>query len=106
MSTHRMSFASSSAPYEVLDRFRQLAADKGWMVVSENSAVVHAQSGLSLRSAGEDMTVSVEPQASGAQVGLVVTPRLGRLQVIDWGEGAAFAREIADWLGATEASQD
>jgi hypothetical protein len=65
---------------------------------------VRAQSSLSLRSAGEDMTVSVEPEAGGARVDPVVTPRLGRLQVIDWGEGSTFAREIADWLGATELS--
>ena len=104
MPTHRMSFTSASAPEEVLNRFRQLASDKGWTVVSEDGAAVHVQSGLSLRSGGEDMTVSVEHQAGGARIDLVVTPRLGRLQVIDWGDGSIFAREIADWLGARETS--
>lgn len=102
MHTYRKSLVSALAPEEVLDRFRQLAGDKGWLVVSEDEVTVHAQSGLTLRSAGENMAVSVQADGGGSEVDLVVTPRLGWLQVIDWGEGSMFAREIADRLQASE----
>jgi hypothetical protein len=98
--THRKSLASALPPEEVLDRFRQLVSEKGWMVVSEDEVTVQARSGMTLRSAGEDMAVSVRPDHGSSQVDLVVTPRLGWLQVVDWGEASMFAREIAERLEA------
>jgi len=70
--THTTSFVSSLSPEEILDRFRQLSADRGWTLTSEDRTRVHAQSGLSLKSAGEDIEVSVDPKADGIHV------RLGR----------------------------
>lgn len=100
--TCRKSLVSALAAGEVLDRFRQLAGDRGWMVVSADEVTVHARSGVTWRSAGENMAVSVRAAGGGSQVDLVVTPRMGWLQVIDWGEGSMFARKIADWLQAAE----
>jgi len=75
--THKMSLVSSLSPEEVLDRFRQLSAEKGWALRPEDRPAVHAQSGLSLRSAGQDIKVSADARADGTHVNLVVTPRLG-----------------------------
>jgi hypothetical protein len=72
----------------------------------EDGPTVHAQSGLSLRSAGQDIEVSADARADGTQVNLVVTPRLGALQLIDWGEGAKFEREILDRLGGRGTGSD
>lgn len=77
MQTHKMSLVSSLSPEEVLDRFRQLSAEKGWALRPEDGPAVHAQSGLSLRSAGQDIKVSADARADGTHVNLVVTPRLG-----------------------------
>jgi hypothetical protein len=93
--THKQSFLAASSPEELLNRFRCLSSEKGWTVMSADPRSAHAQSGLSWRSAGEDITVSVDPEAEGTRVEMAVTPRLGKLQVIDWAEGSAFAREIA-----------
>jgi hypothetical protein len=95
---HKQSFLSASPPEEVLDRFRSLAAERSWRLKSEDPTSVHAQSGLTLRSAGEDVTISVDQEAEGTRVEMVVSPRLGKLQVVDWGEGSAFAREITERL--------
>lgn len=100
MHTHKTSFVSSLSPEEVLDGFRQFSAEKGWTLRPEDGPAVHAQSGLSLRSAGQDIEVSADARADGTHVNLVVTPRLGDLQLIDWGEGAKFKRDILDRLGA------
>ncbi len=100
--TYRRLLVSALAPADVLYRFRQLAGEKGWLVVSEDEVTVHARSGLSLRSAGENVMVSVQADGEGSQVDLVVTPRAGWLQLFDWGEGSIFAREIADRLQAAE----
>ena len=106
MHTHTTSLVSSLSPEEILDRFRQLSADRGWTLTSEDRTRVHAQSGLSLKSAGEDIEVSVDPKADGIHVRLVVTPRLGALQLIDWGEGSTFEREVLKSLGAPLVSND
>jgi hypothetical protein len=72
--THKTSFVSLLSPEEVLGRFRQVSAEKGWTLRPEDGPTVHAQSGLSLRSAGQDIEVSVDAKADGTQVNLVVTP--------------------------------
>jgi len=59
-----------------------------------------------LKSAGEDIEVSVDPKADGIHVRLVVTPRLGALQLIDCGEGSTFEREVLKSLGAPLVSND
>jgi hypothetical protein len=97
--THKKSFVSSLSPGEILGRFRQISAEKAWTLTPGDGPTVHAQTGFSLKSAGEDIEVSAEAKSDGTRVTVVVAPRLGRLQLIDWGEGAKFQREILDRLG-------
>lgn len=98
MHIHRKPFVSSLSPGEVFERFWELCAEEGWAPVESDEASAHAKSGPTLRSAGEDIRVSIEPGAEGTQVHLVVSPRLGVLQVVDWGEGRMVQRAVLDRL--------
>jgi hypothetical protein len=53
---------------------------------------------------GEDIEISVDPKPDGTHIHLVITPRLGTLQLIDWGEDLKFQREILDSLDALRIS--
>ena len=83
--THRQSFVSPLRAVQILDQFRQLVAERRWSVLCEDEVSIHAQTGRSLRCAGENVTVSVDAMPQGSQVEFVVTPRFGAWQVIDWG---------------------
>jgi len=102
--THNTSAVSPLSPEEILDRFRQLSVDKGWTLKSEDQTRIRVQSGLTLKSAGEDIEISVDPKPDGTHLHLVVTSRLGALQLIDWGEGSQFQQEILASLGAPQVS--
>jgi hypothetical protein len=100
MHDQESSFRSALGPAEVLQRFRRLAAAKGWEVTSEDEGRAHARSGLTLKSAGEDIDVGAEPEGEGSQVRVAVRSRLGAWQLIDWREAKQFHDEIVARLRA------
>ena len=100
MHDHKSSFRSALAPAEVLQRFRQLAEVKAWEITYEDEGGAHARSGLTLKSAGEDIEIGVEPEDKGSQVRVTVRSRLGAWQVIDWGEAKQLHDEIVARLRA------
>lgn len=106
MHTHKESFASPLTPEQVLDRFRQLSEAKGWALTWGDDGRLHAQSGPTLRAAGEDMEVSADPWPEGTLVHVVVKSRFGKWQVIDWGEASKFHREIVECLNRPQVSGD
>jgi hypothetical protein len=105
MHNHESRFRSRLSPENVLEAFRQLAAEKRWEITSEGDRGVHVRSGPTLRGMGEYMDVSVEPDGKGSHVHVAVRSRLGALQLVDWGEARIFHREIVAWLRAWEESE-
>jgi hypothetical protein len=93
-------FSTAMKREKVLTRFRQLCWEKGWDAPSGKQDSVQAESGLTTRSAGDDIGVSVMSIAEGAHVHLSVTPRFDGTQLIDWGEGSDIEREVTARLGA------
>jgi hypothetical protein len=102
MHNHESRFRSSLSPENVLEAFRELAAEKRWEITSEEERRVHVQSGPTVRGMGEDMDVSAEPDGDGSQVHVAVRSRMGALQLVDWGEARIFHREIVAWLRARD----
>ena len=98
MHDHESRFHSPLGAEDVLEAFQQLVAAKRWQVTWEDEHRVHAQSGSTLRGAGEDIDVSAEPEDKGSQVHVAVKSRLGWWQLIDWGEARIFHQEIVAWL--------
>ena len=102
MHDHESRFQSPLGPETVLEAFRELAAGRQWQVTWEDEHRVHAQSGPTLRSMGEDLEVYAEPDGEGSKVHVAVRSRMGALQLVDWGEARSCDREIVAWLRARE----
>ena len=88
-------FVSPNSAADVLRRFEQYAGERGWSVTRLSDGSIEAKQGVTWKSWGQRITVSVVPTADGSAV--TINTR-APYQLHDWGQGDEMLNDIRQAL--------